>query len=49
MDLDPFARINPCGLEDQAVTQMADLNIAIGLEQAGQELVDILIGNISRG
>jgi len=49
MDLDPFTRINPCGLKDQAVTQMVDLNIAIGLEQAGQELVDILIGNISRG
>ena len=49
MDLDPFSRINPCGLKDQAVTQMADLNITIGLEQAGQELVDILIGNISRG
>jgi len=49
MDLDPFTRINPCGLEDQAVTQMADLNIAIGLEQAGQELAGILIGNINRG
>ena len=49
MDLDPFTRINPCGLQDQAVTQMSDLNIAIGLEQAGQELVDILIGNINRG
>ena len=49
MDLDPFTRINPCGLKDQAVTQMSDLNIAIGLEQAGQELVDILIGNINRG
>ena len=49
MDLDPYTRINPCGMKDQAVTQMADLNIAIGLEQAGQELVDILIGNINRG
>jgi lipoate-protein ligase B len=49
MDLDPFTRINLCGLKDQAVTQMSDLNIAIGLEQAGQELVDILIRNINRG
>ena len=49
MDLEPFTRINPCGLKEQAVTQMADLNIAIGLEQAGQELVDILVENISRG
>ena len=46
MDLTPFARINPCGMEGQAVTQMIDLNIAIGLEQAGRELADILIGNI---
>jgi len=49
MDLGPFSRINPCGLKGQAVTQMVDLNISIGLDQAGQELTDILIGNISRG
>jgi len=49
MDLSPFTRINPCGLKGQAVTQMVDLNISIGLEQAGQDLADILIGNISRG
>ncbi len=49
MDLSPFTRINPCGLKEQAVTQMADLGIPIGLEQAGQELADILIGNINRG
>jgi lipoyl(octanoyl) transferase len=49
MDLSPFARINPCGLEGQVVTQMADFNISIGLEQAGSELSDILIGNINRG
>ena len=49
MDLSPFTRINPCGLKGQAVTQMVDLNISIGLEQAGRDLADILIGNISRG
>jgi lipoyl(octanoyl) transferase len=49
MDLNPFTRINPCGLKGQAVTQMVDLNISIGLEQAGRDLADILIGNISRG
>lgn len=49
MDLNPFTRINPCGLKGQAVTQMSDLSIPIGLEQAGQELADILIGNINRG
>ena len=46
MDLTPFSRINPCGMEGQAVTQMIDLNVAIGLEQAGQELADILIESI---
>ena len=49
MDLSPFARVNPCGLKNQAVTQMADFNIAIGLEQAGRELAKILIGNINGG
>ena len=49
MDLSPFTRIDPCGLKGQAVTQMVDLNISIGLEQAGQDLANILIGNISRG
>jgi lipoyl(octanoyl) transferase len=49
MDLSPFTRIDPCGLKGQAVTQMVDLNISIGLEQAGRDLADILIGNISRG
>jgi len=48
MDLRPFTRINPCGLRDQAVTQMAALNISIELEQAGRELGDILIRNINR-
>ena len=48
MDLRPFTRINPCGLKDQAVTQMAALNISIELEQAGRELGDILIRKINR-
>ena len=49
MDLSPFTRINPCGLKGQVVTQMVDLNIFMKLEQAGQELADILTGNINRG
>ncbi len=49
MDLSPFSGINPCGMIGQSVTQLADLNISIGLEQAGQELADILIENINRG
>ena len=49
MDLSPFSGINPCGMIGQSVTQLADLNISIGLEQAGRELADILIENINRG
>jgi len=49
MDLGPFSGINPCGLEGQAVTQMADFDISIDIEQAGRELADLLIGNTSHG
>ncbi len=48
MDLSPFQRINPCGYENQAVTQLTDLNIDISLEQAGYEMANHLIGNINR-
>lgn len=47
MDLGPFSGINPCGLEGQAVTQMADFDIAIDVERAGRELAELLIGNIN--
>ena len=48
MDLNPFAGINPCGLEGLDVTQLADFNVAIDVEQAGTELAEILIRNIKR-
>jgi len=38
MDLAPFARINPCGQQGLAVTQLADLGIALDPAQAGQAL-----------
>ena len=43
MDLEPFSRINPCGFKGLAVTQMADLNTTITLEQAGRQLAAIMI------
>ena len=43
MDLSPFSRINPCGFEYLAVTQLSDLGININLEQAGHELANYLI------
>jgi len=46
MDLEPFSRINPCGYEGLAVTQLADLNVASRVEQVGQKLADNLIRNL---
>lgn len=48
MDLTPFFHINPCGFEGLAVTQMADLNTRVTLEQAGRELAAILIKQIDQ-
>ncbi len=47
MDLSPFSRINPCGFENLAVTQLSDFNVDVSLEQAGRELTDCLIGNFT--
>ena len=38
MDLAPFARINPCGYEGLAVTQLRDLGIPLDVAQAGAAL-----------
>ena len=38
MDLEPFARINPCGHPGLAVTQLADLGVPIAVEAAGERL-----------
>lgn len=38
MDLSPFARINPCGYQGMAVTQLRDLGVDDSLEQLGQRL-----------
>jgi lipoyl(octanoyl) transferase len=37
MDLEPFTRINPCGFEGLAVTQLSD-HVAIDLPGAEQQL-----------
>ena len=49
MDLNPFTRINPCGFENLAVTQLSDFNISVELEQAGYQLTDHLIENLHSG
>ncbi len=49
MDLSPFSRINPCGFENLAVTQLSDFSVNISLEQAGRELAGYLITTITSG
>ena len=39
MDLSPFDGINPCGYPGLAVTQLADLGVDWGVEDAGMRLV----------
>ena len=42
MDLAPFSRINPCGYQGLAVTQMRDLGVTASPEAVGQDLVQRL-------
>ena len=42
MDLETFGRINPCGLLDTAVTQIADLQPAPDMENIKTQLLDFL-------
>ena len=46
MDLAPFSRINPCGYEGLAVTQMRSLGIAAKMDAVGEKLVQYLQRNI---
>jgi lipoyl(octanoyl) transferase len=47
MDLEPFSRINPCGYEGLAVTQMHDLRVTDKIEVIGKELVEHLKRNLN--
>jgi len=42
MDLEPFSRINPCGHAGMAVTQLADLGLALGPDAVAEALVERL-------
>lgn len=48
MDLEPFSRINPCGLLDQRVTQLADLGVSSDIETVKHELVDCLLARLPK-
>jgi lipoyl(octanoyl) transferase len=47
MDLEPFSRINPCGYQGLAVTQLRDFGVTDEVEVVGQNLSAIIIGNLS--
>jgi len=47
MDLEPFARINPCGHAGLAVTDLASLGIGLSLAQASSELLDLLVAGLA--
>jgi lipoyl(octanoyl) transferase len=44
MDLQPFARINPCGLQGLDVTQLADLAPGVRMGEVCERLLDALAG-----
>ena len=48
MDLEPFTRINPCGYEGLAVTQMRDYGADFGNEDKMQVIGDQLVTHLSQ-
>ena len=48
MDLEPFARINPCGYRGLTVTQLSDFDVSVDTRQAGHHLADILIRHLGK-
>jgi lipoyl(octanoyl) transferase len=47
MDLEPFSRINPCGYEGLAVTQMHDLRVTDKIDTISEKLVAHLQRNLN--
>ena len=48
MDLEPFSRINPCGYEGLAVTQMKDCGVDFGNKDKMQVIGDKLVEHLSQ-
>jgi len=46
MDLEPFTRINPCGMVNLGVTQTHDLGIDLSLEETGEQLIEHLCSGL---
>jgi lipoyl(octanoyl) transferase len=46
VDLEPFARIDPCGYPGLPVTRLRDLGIDLGVEEVGALLAALLAGSL---
>ena len=46
MDLEPFSRINPCGYQGLAVTQLREFGVTDSVAVVGYRLAEILTGNL---
>jgi len=46
MELEPFSRINPCGYQGMPVTQLAELGIALSVEEVGQSWLPYLAAQL---
>jgi lipoyl(octanoyl) transferase len=46
MDLEPFSRINPCGYEGLAVTQLSDLGVALSVDEVGDSWLPYLAAQL---
>jgi lipoyl(octanoyl) transferase len=46
MDLEPFSRINPCGYEGLAVTQLSDLGMALSVDQVSESWLPYLAAQL---
>jgi lipoyl(octanoyl) transferase len=47
MDLEPFARINPCGMVGMQVTQLRDLGVPGDVEHIGRQLAKGLVKGLA--
>ena len=46
MDLGPYERINPCGMQDLAVTQLVELGVAADAQNVRNDLLAQLEGKL---
>jgi lipoyl(octanoyl) transferase len=47
MDLSPFENIDPCGIKDLEVTQLADLGIGVSSKELEHQLVKLIVQTFS--